>query len=190
MGGLRRGTPENPPVDEKIADGLRYLANDRMKMNTDQPWETLPGSERNRSSTYVGTNVSEFTPEQQAAIKKAIMDAADKATLPGGNTVRSVDDVKFLKGKNCTVIEVQGQPTMDVDLGKLRKILAGEQEKFKEVKISGQGPARAQSMEGAIADAAKGYNQAMQEMNADKNQERIAQSGQNPPPPPETGRGR
>src|ERR1700730_4604829 len=118
--GLQRGEPGTGTTAEKIGAALHNGANDHIKRDIDKPWEQLP--ERNRSSTYVGTNVSEFTPGQQEAIKSAIMGASEhKNALPNGLTFNDIEDVKFEKGRNgAVVIEVQGNTTMEVDYKKLK----------------------------------------------------------------------
>ena len=147
--GLQRG---QPTVDGKIAGALQH-ANDKMKMDPYVSEEQLP--ERNRDSTYVGTNVSEFTTEQQDAIKKAIMDADSKKTvLPNGNTFGSIEDVKFQKDKDGSVIiEVQGT-FADVDMKKLIDDIEGQKDKFRDVKIKELGHAAAPDMK-ALAAIAK-----------------------------------
>lgn len=138
--GLQRGNPNDLPVDTKIAQASRWLDNDKIEMTTgrnlspDDPRRNL--DEYGRSSHYIGTNIAEFTAEQQETMKKAIMSADSRTGVHEGKKYSSIEDVKFLKGKNgSTVIEIKGL-NADVDLEKLKKLFDEQKDKLKEVKIN------------------------------------------------------
>jgi hypothetical protein len=156
MGGLRRSEdPEKKSAPGKIGAAL-HSVNDSMKYNEVNVKDNL--TEINRSSTYVETNVKEFTPQQQDAIKKAIMGAdTGKTTLPNGNKVGGIEDVKFVTGKNgATVIELQAGITQEItiDYKKLEASLEDAKDTFKDIHIN-VGDSKAQEAAKAAAAAIK-----------------------------------
>jgi len=162
-------------MGDKVEAALK-AANNKIKF--DKPEDVLQKlNERNRSSSYLGTN-AQFTPEQQDAIKEAIMKADENK---GG--LQAIKDVTFSTARDgkMTIIEIKGEVFSDVDKGKLMEAMKGAADKLKDVRVSGA------SVQEQAEQAAKGYHQAMANMDSSRSTGTQGAAGQEPPKPARSG---